>query len=86
MAEGAVLIDVREEADFDTRHIQGAVHIPLEELSEKLPPLAPDKETKVIFYCAKGMRSQTAVEQALEMEYAYVYTLGAMDNWIYEFE
>lgn len=86
MEAGAVLVDVREEADYTARHIKGAVHIPLAELSEKLPLLVPDRATPVIFYCTKGMRSQTAVEQAKAMEYAYVYTLGAMDNWTGEFE
>lgn len=86
MDEGAVLIDVRDKADYAARHIAGSLHIPLAELAEQLPALVPDKETTVIFYCTLGMRSQTAVEQALELEYIRAFTLGAIDAWPYDFE
>lgn len=86
MEAGAVLIDVREAADYAARHIAGSIHIPLAELATQLPERVPDFETPLIFYCAMGVRSQTAVEQALAMEYAYAYSLGSIDNWTYDFE
>lgn len=84
--EGAVLIDVRSQEDYDKKHITGSVLIPLDELEEKLSQLYPDIGQTVIFYCAKGVRSQTAVEKAVALGYVEVYSLGSIDNWEYEFE
>lgn len=84
--EGAVIIDVRTLEDYEDKHIRGSVCIPLEELTEKLPELYPDIGQRIIFYCTKGVRSQTAVEKAVELGYVEVYSLGSMENWTYEFE
>lgn len=83
--EGAVIIDVRERADYIERHIAGSLSIPLGELETRLPELVRDCETPVIFYCAKGVRSQTAVERAWKMEYYNAFSLGGIDRWEYEF-
>ena len=86
MQEGAVLIDVRNSEDYDEKHIKGSILIPLEELEEKLPQMYPDLGQTIIFYCTKGIRSQTAVEKAVALGYVEVYSLGSIENWIYEFE
>ena len=83
--EGALIIDVRDAADYAVRHIAGSLSIPLSELAEMLPTAAPDKTTQLIFYCTKGVRSQKAIEIAMSMEYYHVYSLGAMDDWPYDF-
>lgn len=84
-AEGAVIIDVRETADYTERHIAGSLSVPLGELETRLPELVPDCETPVIFYCTKGVRSQTAVERAWKMEYYNAFSLGGIDAWKYDF-
>lgn len=84
--QGAVIIDVRGKADYDEKHIAGAVHIPLETVESTLPTLYPDKSTELIFYCTKGVRSQTALEKARDLGYTTVYCLGAMDKWTHDFE
>lgn len=83
--EGAVIIDVRAGEEYDAKHIKGAVNIPLDKIDSLLTTEAPDKKTELIFYCTKGVRSQTALEKAREMGYETVYSLGAMDNWTHEF-
>lgn len=45
----AVLIDVRAQDEFDSRHLPGALSIPLAELEQYIPQLADAK--KVIAYC-----------------------------------
>lgn len=83
---GAVIVDVRSAEDYAAKHIKGAVNIPLDKIESTLGSQYPDKQTELIFYCSKGVRSQTALEQAREMGYETVYSLGAMDNWTHEVE
>ena len=65
-------------------YIPGSIHIPLAEVEAKLPEVAPDHNTEIIFYCASGKRSQKATELAVEMGYAKVYNLGGLSDWPYE--
>ncbi len=82
---GAVLIDVREADELAADgYIPGSIHVPLAEVAERLPELVPDYYTEIIFYCASGMRSQKATEQAAEMGYYSVYNLGGLSDWPYE--
>ncbi|MBR4131725.1 MAG: rhodanese-like domain-containing protein, partial [Oscillospiraceae bacterium] len=85
MARGALLIDVREAEELaEEGYIPGSIHIPLAEVAEKLPEVAPDHNTELIFYCKSGKRSQKATEQAVEMGYQRVYNLGGIGDWPYE--
>ena len=77
---GALLIDVRTASERAGGYVKGSLHIPLAELAEKLPELAPDSYTEIIFYCASGRRAQTATEQALDMGYRKVYNLGGLSD------
>lgn len=82
---GAILIDVREADEIAADgYIPGSIHVPLAEVEARLPELVPDYYTEIIFYCASGMRSQKATEQAVEMGYYTVYNLGGLGDWPYE--
>lgn len=61
--ENALLVDIREPAEFAAAHIEGARLEPMSVLPS-LPP-APDKERTVIFHCRSGGRTK-AQAQALE--------------------
>lgn len=52
----AILIDVREEEEYQKFHLRGAVNIPYDQLAEK----NLNKETIYIFYCNNGMQSMRA--------------------------
>lgn len=81
----AILIDVREASELEENgYIPGSIHIPLAEVEERLPEVAPDPDQEIIFYCASGKRSQTATELAVEMGYTTVYNLGGLSDWPYE--
>lgn len=84
--DGAVIIDVRGAEEYAPKHIKGAVNIPLDQIDAVLATQVPDKKTELIFYCSKGVRSQTALEKAREMGYQTVYSLGAMSNWTHDFD
>lgn len=83
---GAVLIDVRSDQEWESGHIAGAIHIPLSDVGNRLPQTVPEKATQLIFYCGSGKRSQTALEEAQELGYKLVYNLGGIDDWPYGLE
>lgn len=84
--KGAVIIDVRDPDEYAPKHIKGAINMPLGSIETILPEQVPEQSTELIFYCTKGVRSQTALEKARELGYTSVYSLGAIENWTHEFE
>src|SRR5205823_244934 len=56
----AQLVDVRTPAEYETSRLEGALHIPLDELQAAADNL--DRARPVVFYCCSGERSQMAVE------------------------
>lgn len=55
---GAVIVDVRTKAEYQSGHIKGSVNIPLDTLKQNLSKIK--KDTVVITCCASGMRSASA--------------------------
>ncbi len=50
----AVILDVRDDSEWNEQHIPGAIHIPLGQLNERLPELKQYKDSTVITQCKKG--------------------------------
>ena len=57
-ADGAVLLDVREESEWRSGHAPGAIHLPYERLRERAHELPLDRP--IVAYCATGVRSSLA--------------------------
>ncbi|HZL04326.1 MAG TPA: ThiF family adenylyltransferase, partial [Coriobacteriia bacterium] len=60
--DGAVLVDVREQHEFEEAHLPGAVHVPRGHLESRIEGAAGDKSSRVILYCASGNRSALAAK------------------------
>lgn len=60
VAQGAQLVDVRAEHEWEMGRIEGAKHLPLAELSERVGEI--DRERPVVLYCRGGNRSTMAAE------------------------
>jgi rhodanese-related sulfurtransferase len=58
--DGAQLVDVRAEHEWEAGRIAGAVHLPLAELAERTGEL--DKDRPVVLYCRGGNRSTMATD------------------------
>lgn len=56
--EGAILVDVRTEAEFASGHAEGAFNVPLQELTGRVRELPQDRP--VVVYCRSGGRSASA--------------------------
>ena len=63
---GTVLVDCREEHEFEEAHLPGAVHVPRGHLESRIEGAARDKSERVIVYCASGNRSALAAKTLME--------------------
>ena len=79
-ATTAVLLDVRNQDEYDEMHIDGSVLIPAKELESRLSEL-PDKNVTIIVYCQSGKRSLTASEILTAAGYDNVYDMQFVENW-----
>src|SRR3954466_7522047 len=80
---GYVLVDVREQHEYEQSHLPGAVHVPRGHLESRIEGAAPDKDTRVITYCASGNRSALAANTMLkELGYESVESMtGGITLW-----
>src|SRR5688572_3372374 len=60
------LVDVREQHEFEERHIEGAIHVPRGHLESRIEQFVPDRSKRVILYCASGVRSALAARTLAE--------------------
>lgn len=79
--DGPLVIDVREQHEWDQGHIPGSVHIPRSFLESRIAGVArPD--TEVVLSCASGQRSLLAGQTLAEMGYGNVSSLaGGFQRW-----
>jgi rhodanese-related sulfurtransferase len=78
---GAFVLDVREQFEWDEVHIPGATLIPLGELESRLDEVPLDEEILVV--CRSGNRSATARDILLSSGYTNVTSLsGGMNDWV----
>lgn len=82
ITNGAVLLDVRTESEYNESHIEGAILLPYGEITESTAKeYLSNKNTVVIVYCRSGGRSRQAGINLLKLGYTNVYDLGSIDNW-----
>jgi adenylyltransferase/sulfurtransferase len=80
-----VLLDVREQWEYQTVHLEGAKWIPLSELPQQAFKLNPYAET--IVYCHRGMRSLDAAYLLQQLGFKRVKSLvGGIDRWAQEID
>ena len=80
--EGAILLDVRTQEEYDSGHIDGALLLTLDNIDENTAKdVIGDKNQIIIVYCRSGNRSSQAVNMLKNLGYTQVYDLGSMSNW-----
>ena len=79
----AVVIDVRDDAEFASGHITNARHIPEKQLSERMKELEKFKNKPVIVSCASGRRSASVADSLRKQGFAEVVALrGGISAWV----
>lgn len=72
----AILLDVREDSEWQAGHAREAQHLGRGILERDIERLYPDTETEIIMYCGGGFRSALACEVAQRMGYRNVHSLA----------
>lgn len=78
LPEGLAVLDVREQVEWDHAHIEGALHIPLGELVQRLDEV-PTTQTLVV--CKVGGRSAQATAWLTQQGRDAVNLDGGMLDW-----
>ena len=82
-----VILDVREQDEYNSGHIKGAVLLPVGTINEESAAnLIGEKDSVVLVYCRSGNRSKTASAALAKIGYTNVYEFGGINTWPYEIE
>ena len=82
-----MILDVREQDEFDAGHIPGALLLPVGTISgESAAAVIPELDSVVLVYCRSGNRSKTASRALAELGYTNIYEFGGINTWPYEVE
>ena len=85
--QDVIILDVREQEEYDSGHIPGAVLLPVGTISEETAAaVIPEKDSVVLVYCRSGNRSKTSSAALAELGYTGVYEFGGINTWPYETE
>ena len=80
--ERAVMIDVRDAAEYAAGHATGARNVPLDQLEQKLPGTVKNKSVPVLLMCASGARAQRALATAKKLGYEQAQVVGGgLKSW-----
>jgi molybdopterin/thiamine biosynthesis adenylyltransferase/rhodanese-related sulfurtransferase len=79
---GSVLIDVREQVEWDAGHIEGARFIPQGILLDEIERAVPDRNTPIVLYCRSGARSGNMTAALQQAGYTDVVNMaGGILQW-----
>ena len=82
MADGYIVLDVREPDEYQEGALADAIHIPRGHLEAQIENRIPDKATPVVVYCAGGVRSAFAAKTMQELGYETVESMdGGFGRW-----
>lgn len=82
-----IILDVREQDEYDSGHTPGAVLLPVGTIDETTAAeVIPEKDSTVLVYCRSGNRSKTASAALAELGYTNIYEFGGINTWPYETE
>lgn len=82
VAAGAVLIDVREDREWEEGHASGAIHLGKGVIERDIEKRIPDPNTELVLYCGGGYRSALAANALGRMGYTNVASMaGGWRAW-----
>ncbi|MBD2859971.1 rhodanese-like domain-containing protein [Spongiibacter sp. KMU-158] len=80
--EGALLLDLRDKAEFGKGHILDSKNLPLAKLDDELERVAADKSKPVVLVCKLGQSAGTAGKKMTAKGYQQVYRMkGGISEW-----
>jgi rhodanese-related sulfurtransferase len=78
----ALLIDVREDSEWEAGHARGAIHLGKGIIERDIEQQVPDKTASIILYCGGGFRSALSADTLQTMGYTNVISMaGGWRAW-----
>ena len=79
---GAIMIDVREDNEWNAGHVKGALHLGRGVIERDIINTIPQKATELILYCGGGFRSALSADNLQKMGYTNVLSMnGGWKAW-----
>lgn len=79
--ENALLVDVRNDFEFEKGHIPGSCNLALSRILKEAEEVLPDKDVPLYIYCQSGARSARAAKLLELLGYADVTDLGGISDY-----
>ena len=79
-----IILDTREQYEYDEGHIPGAILIPYGKIADRAEKELHDKDQLILVYCRSGRRSKIAAEELVKLGYTNVKEFGGIIDWQYE--
>ena len=77
-----VLVDTREDSEWDAAHAAGSIHLGKGIIERDIEGAIPDTGKKIVLYCGGGYRSALAADALQKMGYTNVFSLaGGWRAW-----
>lgn len=73
--EGATLIDVRSDQEWQQGHLASSIHLPLQRLEDEIQQLDSPKSKAILIYCASGGRASRASQLFIESGFEKIWIL-----------
>ena len=85
--QDVIILDVREQEEYDGGRIPGAVLLPVGTITETTAAaVIPNHDAVILVYCRSGNRSKTASDALVMLGYTNVYEFGGINTWPYGVE
>jgi rhodanese-related sulfurtransferase len=80
--EKFLLVDVREDSEWDKDHLPGSVHMSKGVIERDVEQKVPDVNTEMVLYCGGGYRSALAADNLQKMGYTRAISMdGGIRGW-----
>ncbi len=79
--ESIVIIDVRGASEYAQGHIENAINIPMNVITDKIEDAVPNKEQKIFVNCLSGGRSKASCSLIKAKGYTNVHDIGGVNSW-----
>jgi len=82
MNQGALVLDIRKPDEFEQGHVNGAKHLPSDQILKAGDSFKRFKDKPVVVYCESGSLAAAAVRQLIEQGFTKAFTLrGGFAGW-----
>ena len=82
---GALVIDVRTQAEFATGHVDGATLLPHDEMAARIDEVVKlaggDRDKPIVLYCRSGGRAGKAKQVLIDQGFTRVTNMGGYSDW-----